>query len=277
MKFGNVVLYSKGWYQHRGDSDKVWMDLIHCISADGWTLFNKKEVVTWCLHRLDEMKEDELLRNNKNMLSLSRLYEEVNRCKSFWNYWHHDEELSTDDAIIAVFLSTVSCLEKTCFSEGVRPSELVLPLTYRDAYYDDGKYNTDHKPSFKFAQMHCDVMKRIEEFFPDSKEQDPKSIYFIEDFETIESNIRGKKIEDVLVLNGSDNLNDCIEVTLGGDDIIHNFYIFVNRKKVYLDKGIYEHCIDFSNNTQYTVRIQKKESTWDWDEPEYVIRSIKKA
>lgn len=273
MKFGNVVLYSKGWYQHRGDSDKIWMDLIHCIEADGWTMFSKKDVITWCLYRLDEMKEDELLRNNKNMLSLSRLYEEVNRCKSLWRYWHPDEELSTEDAIINVFVNIVSCLEIKCFSKGVRPSELVLPLTYHDAYYNDGKYEKDHKPSLTFAEMHCDVMKHIEETFPDFKEQDSSSKWFCEDFDSIEGRIRGKKFEDVVVRIGSDNLNDCIEVTLSGYDIIHNCFA-VNEKKVHLDKGIYEHCIDIDSNTQYTVRIQKKDSDWD---DGYVIRSIKKA
>lgn len=270
MKFGNVVLYSKGWYQHRGDSDKTWMDLIHCISADGWTLLSKKDVVTWCLHRLDEMKEDELLRNNKNMFSLSRLYEEINRYKNLWSYWHPDQELSTEDAIIAVFLNTVSCLEKTCFSEGVRPSELILPLTYHDAYYNDGTYEKDHKPLFTPAEMHCDVIKRINESFPDFKEQDTKSFWFIE-FETVESRIRGKKIDDVLVLNGSNNLNDCIEVTVSGYDIIHNCSI-VNEKKVYLYKGIYENCIDIDSNAQYIIRIQKIDSGWN---DEYVIRSMK--
>ena len=37
MRFGNVALYCKGWYQHRSNSVKtMWMDMLHCINADGW-------------------------------------------------------------------------------------------------------------------------------------------------------------------------------------------------------------------------------------------------
>ena len=38
MRFGNVALYCKGWYKHRDGSVKnMWMDMLHCINADGWS------------------------------------------------------------------------------------------------------------------------------------------------------------------------------------------------------------------------------------------------
>ena len=56
MKFGNVVLLCKHWYESRdhNDLDTFWMDMAHAIDADGWMCFSKKDVSRWCIHRLDE-------------------------------------------------------------------------------------------------------------------------------------------------------------------------------------------------------------------------------
>ena len=273
MKFGNVVLYCKGWYQRRGDLDKMWMDLIHCIEADGWTMLNKNDVARWCMHRLDEMRDDEVLKNHKNMFTFSHLYSEIQRQKELWHY-RHDEPLSEQDAIIGVFVSIVSCLEKSCFTEGVRPSEKVLPLNYHEAYYSDGRFSSDGKPSLTPADMHCDVMARIEEFFPNYPEQDTKSKWFCEDFDSIESRIRGKNFEDVVVRIGSDNLNDCNEYILSGD-VIKKHKISYGDVTTYIKPGIYDNCVNIDKDKHYVVRVEKVID--NWGDNEVIIRSIKAA
>ena len=271
MKFGNVALYCKGWYQHRSKGVKtMWMDLIHCINADGWSLWSKQDVVEWCLHRIDDMKGDENF-PYKNQLDLSYFWNEVTDIIRR-DKWYYHEDIDFDDAIILYYYNIISGLEKKYFDKNlVKPNENVLPLQYHEAYYSEGKYNTDHKPSFTFADMHCDVIDRINKFFPDFEDQDIKD----NDFEYYEGWIRGKKWEDVLVRVGSDNLIDCEEFIISGK-VLCNPGNIKFKDDEFLDLHIYEHCDNFDKNKSYICRVKKIVDHYDYgDWVEYKLMSVK--
>lgn len=260
MHFGNVAAFCKCWYEYRGGVDKMWMDMIHCIDADGWTLETERDVALWCLHRLDELREDPLF-THKHQLDLGYFFNEVfenqRRAK-----WYYNMELSTDSAIIQTYRDIISNTERKCFDSGVKPNENVLPLSYHDAWYDDGKYSNG--PKLYPRDMHEDVIKRIEESFGEYKEQD------IEDgrFEEVEARIRHKSYKDVVVLIGTDSLLDCEEAEMTGKEIVKKHY---NDECLNLD--IYSNCDDIDSEKTYVLRIAKKRI---WDEYyEYAIKSIK--
>ena len=59
MKLNHTALYCKGWYKAReGGIKTMWMDMAHCIHADGWSPYTKEDVANWCLIRLDKMRKD---------------------------------------------------------------------------------------------------------------------------------------------------------------------------------------------------------------------------
>ena len=247
----------------------MWMDFIHCINADGWSLMTKKDVVEWCLHRMDDLMKDEKF-THKNRLDLSTFYKEVNDYIRR-DEWHYHEGLDVDDAIILYYRSLISNAEQDCFEEGgVKPHPSVLPLHYSPAYYNDGKYTPDHKPSFTFADMHCDVLERINKFFLDHVEQEPNRWG---DFEYIEGWMTEKSWKDVWVLNGTDSLLDCFEDTLSGEFLKHthnNHY----KDEDFLNLNIYEHCTDFEDDKRYVCRIKKVVDEYGW--VEYKLMSILK-
>ena len=70
MKLNHTALYCKGWYKAReGGIKTMWMDMAHCIHADGWSPQTKEDVANWCLIRLDEMRNDKKF-NKTNMIDL---------------------------------------------------------------------------------------------------------------------------------------------------------------------------------------------------------------
>jgi hypothetical protein len=270
MKFGNVALYCKGWYQHRSNKiNTMWMDLLHCINADGWSLWSKDDVVDWCLHRMDGMREDKNF-PYKNQLDLTYFWKEVNDIVRR-NEWYYHEELDMKDAIILHYRNIISNLESKYFDELlVKPNPNVLPLHYSEAYYNDGKYRPNNEPDFEFADMHCDVIEKINKMFPNHKEQD------IEDgeFEHQEAWIHGKKWEDVIVLSGSDNLNDCEEVILSGE-FLNNTHNKHYKDDDFLDLNIYEHTINFNDKNHYRCRVKKEIEHWNWgDDVKYKLMSV---
>lgn len=229
MKFNNVVLYCKGWYQNRqGGVRTMWMDMAHCIDADGWTVWTEHDVARWCLFRLDDLRNDPLF-ENKSQLDLSRfmsaIYDNIRRAKQWCN-----EDISLDTAIILGYHNIISDCERSCFSEGVKPNKNILPLHYQEAYYIDGKYNPEHKPKFYPAEMDCDYQKKVNKMFSDYKEQD------IDDnrFELVEGRLKIKNINDVLVLVGTDSLLDCVELNVTGKEIISGTF-----EDDILEKNIY--------------------------------------
>ena len=99
MRFGNVGLYCKGWYKYRhGGCKNMWMDMIHCINADGWLLWSKYDVVTWCMHHMDDMRKDENF-PNKHQLDLSYFWNEVNEIMRR-DEWHYHEGIDFEHVII---------------------------------------------------------------------------------------------------------------------------------------------------------------------------------
>ena len=270
MRFGNVALYCKGWYKYRqGTCKNMWMDMIHCINADGWSLWSKNDVVEWVMHRMDNMRNDPNF-PHKNQLDLSYFWNEVNEIIRR-DSWHYHEGLDFEDAIILHFRNIISNLEMKYFDENlVKPNENVLPLNYNNAYYSDGKYDYNHKPSFTFAEMHCDVIDRINESFADCKDQEIDE----DEFEKTEAWIRGKKWQDVVILIGTDSLLDCEEVELSGNFLnnTHNKYY---KDEDFLDLNIYEHCINFDDNKIYVCRVKKEKEHWEWgDDINYKLMSV---
>ena len=268
MKFGNVALYCKGWYKYREGSIKnMWMDLLHCINADGWSLWSKEDVVTWCIHRMDDMRKDENF-PHKYQLDISYFWEEINKIKHR-NDWISKDLISYEDAIIMHYHNIISCLPKECFTEGfIKPNEHILPLQYNTAYVDDGRYSKN--PSWDHADMHCDVIEKINKMFPDYKEQEIED----DEFERQEAWIRGKKWEDIVVLIGSDNLNDCEEVILSGE-FLNNTHNKHYKDDDFLDLNIYEHTINFNDKSHYRCRVKKEIEHWNWgDDINYKLMSV---
>ena len=273
MRFGNVALYCKGWYKHRDGSVKnMWMDMLHCINADGWSLWSKGDVVNWCMHRMDDMRNDDNF-PNKHQLNLSYFWNEVNEIIRR-DQWYYHEEIDFNDAIILHFRNIISNLEGKYFNEDlVKPNEHVLPLNYNGAYYSDGKYGINHKPSFTFADMHCDVIEKINKMFPDYKEQEIDN----DEFEKTESWIHGKNWEDVVVLIGTDSLLDCEEYNISGR-ILNNANNIYFKDEDLLNLNIYEHCVNFDDNKTYVCRVKKTVEHWDGicDYTEYKLMSVLK-
>lgn len=270
MRFGNVALYCKGWYKYRqGTCKNMWMDMIHCINADGWSLWSKKDVVEWVMHRMDNMREDPMF-PNKHQLDLSYFWNEVNDILRR-DAWRYHEGLDIEDAIILHYRNIISNLEGKYFNELlVKPNPNVLPLHYGKAYYSDGQYRLNHEPEFTFADMHCDVIAKINEIFPDYKEQEIED----DEFEHQEAWIRGKKWQDVLVLIGSDSLLDCEEVELTGK-FLNNTHNERYKDDEFLNLNIYDHTINFDDNKIYVCRIKKEINHWEWgDDVNYKLMSI---
>lgn len=244
----------------------MWMDLIHCINIDGWSVQTKQDVVNWCLNRLDEW--------HLPQLSFSRLISDVQN--NIWRYNVHRTDgktLSYDDAIIWAFYSYVSVLEGKHFNEGVKPSNDVLPLGLHKAYYYPDISNEYH-----FAEMMCDRLSEINKMFPDYPEQ---KISDWNTFERIESMIEGKDKDwhNVVVLIGSDSLLDCKEIEVTGE-LLNNSGNITFDGDNYLELGIYEHC-KFDKDKSYIVRykeiIHDGNGEWDkdWIYSTYIIKSIK--
>ena len=251
MRFGNVALYCKGWYKHRDHSVKnMWMDLLHCINADGWLVCTKNDVATWCIHRMDDMRQDSNY-PYKHQLDLSYFWNEINNIKRRDIEYYH-EGIDFEDAIIYFYCDIISSLESKYFNELlVKPNENVLPLHYSEAYYSDGTYSFNHEPSFTFADMHCDVIERINKSFGDFEDQDIKP----DEFEKIEGWIYGKNWEDVAVICGTDSLLDCEEIEVSGELMCNPGNVkFTNEG--FLDLNIYNHCVNFNKEKIYLCRIK---------------------
>ena len=270
MRFGNVALYCKGWYKYRhGSCKNMWMDMLHCINADGWSLWSKNDVVTWCMHRMDDMRNDENF-PNKHQLDLSYFWNEVNEIKRR-DEWYYHEGIDFEDAIILHYRNIISNIEIKYFNELlVKPNENVLPLHYGEAYYSDGKYNYNHEPSFTFAEMHCDVMERINKSFSDFEDQEIDD----DEFEKTEAWIRGKNWEDVVVICGTDSLLDCEEVEVSGELMCNPGNVKFTDED-FLDLNIYDHCVNFNKEKTYLCRVKKEIEYWNWgDDVNYKLMSI---
>lgn len=267
MKLNNTVLYSKGWYGRRpGGCKNMWMDFVHTIDADGWTMLTKQDVVDWCLFRLDDLRKDKLFKYT-HMLDF---YNFFNECKDIIrrDEWHYNEGIDMNDAIILAYRSIISNTDRDWFTEGVRPNDNVLPFNYHPAYYSDGRYRPDNKPSFTFADMRCDIIDKINESFAEYPEQEIEA----ERFKYVESMIHGKSWKDVWVLCGTDSLLDCKEMNLTGKVLKNGM---LNEDDT-LDLNIYENCVDIYPDKLYTCRVAlKKDHDWlDWKQ--YEVRSILK-
>lgn len=263
MKFSNVVAYCKGWYAQRSDNvDLMWMDLIHCIHEDGWYVCNKRDVAQWCIYRLDEIHEKE----NLKQLTFSWLISSIDKNRWLYHFNRSDgKKLSLEDSIIWMFYSFIRNLDDKYFTEGVRPSNKVLPFSLQDSVL------SSFSKTFEFSEMMCDRLARIEETFPDYPEQ----VVSDNAFDQCESSIVGKNWQDVLVLPGTDSLLDCVETTITGNEL--NKATLINNNE-HLDLNIYEHC-KFDDNKKYLVRIKTniRHKGKEWETVEHIVKSIREA
>lgn len=243
MVFNNVVLYCKGWYKSRGSVKTMWIDLGHCIHADGWCPQTKQDVAYWCLHRLDELRNDPKFKHDYQIdLSyfIKDMIDNKRRAKDFYN-----EDLDEYDLICLNFRNIISEIDKDCFSSHIKPSNDVLPVNLRPAWY----YEMENK--YYPAQMMCDYMDNINKYFPDAKDQDLDMQHY--SFENVEAFLKITDYHDVYVINGSDNLYDCWEITMTGKEL--------NRKETYqingcrwIDLNIYKSVRNFEDDKKYIVR-----------------------
>jgi len=264
MKLNNVVLYCKGWYKKReGGSRTMWMDMAHCIDADGWSMWTEHDVAKWCLFRLDDMRNDPLFKN-KNQLELYYFIKEVQdniRCAKFY----YNEDISMDTAIILTYRGIVSNCENSCFDGGVKPNCNVLPLHYEEAWYDDGRYSK--KPKLYPAEMDCDYQEKVNKYFPNYNKQDIES----DRFEIVEKQLKIKNINDVVVRVGTDSLIDCVELTVTGEQIKEGE---LNDDDV-IDRNIYQN-VNIDPDKNYIIRATVEPFVWIKGST-YKIKSMKEA
>lgn len=273
MKLGNVALLCKWWYKMRDNNrlDLFWMDMAHAINADGWTVQSKKDVVTWCMNRLDNMRDDPKLANYKNQFKFSRLYDEINGCirRASWR----KIELSQEDAIILVYRDIVSNLDNNCFDERLKPDARVLPISLQEAWYDDGRCSD--APKLYPAEMMCDYMAKVNKIMPDAKDQD----IYEDDYDWIESFLKKESWKDVQIELGEDNLNDCIEVECRAFDLKNHSIPGYG----YIVMGKFDNCKDLNECTEsakkYIVRLKKVVTKYDIpgceDDVTYYLKSIR--
>lgn len=264
MKLNNVVLYCKGWYKTRdGGVRTMWMDMAHCIDADGYTMWTEHDVAEWCLFGLDDMRKDPLFKN-KRQLDLYDFIKKVQdniRCaKQLCN-----EDINMDTSIILTYRGIVSTCSRECFEGGVKPNRNVLPLNYHDAWYDDGRYSKE--PKLYPAEMDCDYQEKVNKLLSDLEDQD------IEEnrFETVEGYLKIKNINDVRVIVGTDSLIDCVELKVKGETIINGT---LNENDI-LERNIYSGA-EIDSDKEYIIRATKEHFEY-FDGCIYKIKSMREA
>ena len=248
--FGNVVAYAKNFYEHRDNAQ--WMDMIHCIQADGWFVWSKQSVAAWCLNRMDELKEDKDFPCG-NMLKFSQL---LGKMEEYQNYYGAEDQC---EAIMLYYINIIFHTDGSYFTDTLLPSEKVLPLRFLGSSFVLGKYTP--------SEMHSDYIERCKKVLGNYTIQNNIGD---RSFDMIEGGIRNKSYKDVLVRTGSDNLNDCKEYIMTGSEIMCGTY-----DSLPLDINIYEHCDDIKTDEKYIVRMQKlSHKILGYTDIEYKIRSI---
>ena len=267
--FNNCAAWAKGWYKRRDNIKSWWMDLAHCIHADGWCgIYSKKEVVNWILHQFDTNynwwkdgcnTEFGFAGFNQFKLKSETIYRGLN--------------LDEDDLVILYYKSLLS--NKTII-KGFRPSEYVLPLYYAPAYYYDGTskgFGITYTP----ADMKCDVLYRIEKIFPADKflEQKFDSAAERNMFQNIESFLVEKNWNDVVLpLNYEDKASIILEVS---GKSLKNYHVDVSftykgEQYDYVNLGIYEHSIGFSDESTYKLYVECFEEIYYFDDDQPFIQ-----
>lgn len=250
MKLNHTALYCKGWYKAReGGIKTMWMDMAHCIHADGWSPYTKEDVANWCLIRLDDMRKDKKF-NKTNMINLHRFINEMihnkNMAKNFYNV-----ELDWYDLIILNYKNIIMECDGDCFTESVKPTPDVLPVNLHPALY------SECERKLYPAMMMCEYMEDVKRLLPDAKDK----ICPFYNFENVEAFIKINNWKDVVVINGSDNLNECFEKKVTGYELKRNM---LNEKdqdgdNVHIDMNIYNNVTDFDDDTVYTCRFKQGE------------------
>ena len=248
MKLNHSELYCKNWYQSRdGGVRTMWIDLAHCIHADGWCPQTKEDVANWCLSRLDEMRNDKHFHYGSK-LNLYRFFNNIfdnqRRAKDWYN-----EELDMYDLIILNYRDIVMECDNDCFTEYVIPDPDVLPVRLDPTYY------SEREEKLYPAMMMCDYMDNVKRILPDAKKKELK--YY--DFENVEAFLHIPNWEDVRVINGSDNLNDCFELNVTGFELKQKMLNSKdeNEENVYIDWNIYKGVKNFDAERTYTCRFKK--------------------
>lgn len=250
MKLNHTALYCKGWYKTReGGIKTMWMDMAHCIHADGWCPQTKEDVANWCLIRLDEMRKDKKF-NETNLIDLHHFINEMINNKSMAKNFYN-EELDIYDLIIFNYRNIIMECDGDYFTKSVKPNPNVLPVNLQPAWY------SENECKLYPAMMMCDYMEDVERLLPDAKDE----IHHSYDFENVEACLKINKWKDVVVINGSDNLNDCVETKITGYELKRNM---LNDKdqdcnNVYIDMNIYNNVTDFDDDTLYTCRFKQGE------------------
>lgn len=245
MKFNNCAAWAKGWYKTRENTSAWWMDLIHCIYFDGWScLQTKQDVVTWILHRFDE--EPEWFRKGYSCFGFTDLITQIQKYKEYAS-WHNEPIPDDGDCIIMYFRCLLSCKKMSDFDEGgYKPNDFVLPFSLHEANYSDGRWSDDNKPSFEFAEMHCDAVARVNKSFKDLPDQEIKD--YASSFEDIEGDIKKKNWKDVVTELGVEQ--DC-DTFIYDKELNHRSNIEYDDK--YINMNIYNNSIDFEPNKRYRI------------------------
>lgn len=265
-KFTNCSAWAKGWYNHRPNLSAWWMDLAHCIHADGWCGINsKKSVADWVCNILDQ-DGDYIRKEIYHPLGFLdfRAFKER-------HYSYGTENLSEDDYIILYFKYIL--LNQGNHSEGVRPSDEILPFQYAEAYVFEDCIT--HKNVYVPSQMKCDILNNIQRLMPNFKEQEVSPY---SKFEYVESQLVGKDYTDVLVPIGSDADATLKEVVLGQQLLSASDCITIRDTDVEL--GIFSHSIGFNPTEKYELSIEYQQIYHDWDdmsfmENRHIVRNIK--
>lgn len=164
MKFNNTVAFCKGWYKGRGDVNTMWMDMSHCIQADGWVwCTDKKSVAEWCMSRMIDILQE--FPSTAYSLSFAKFYSEMQKNNTMWKIRQNLDKCSPDldeyDLIIWTFRDFIRFeTKKEMYTEGVQPSEEVLPI------YESAKSDWDMVKDYK--------VQVFGKFIPDYNEREAR-------------------------------------------------------------------------------------------------------
>jgi hypothetical protein len=100
-------------------------------------------------------------------------------------------------------------------------------------------------------------MKDVERLLPDAKDE----LDHFYNFENVEAFIKINNWKDVVVINGSDNLNECFEKKVTGYELKRKMLTEKDQdcNNVYIDMNIYNSVTDFDDDTVYTCRFKQGE------------------
>lgn len=243
MIFNNCAAWSKGWYKQRKNVSAWWMDLAHCINNDSYSIYSKRDVIDWIMHRFDQ--EPDFFKQDYNCFGYYDMYHSINKYKMYYN--DTNTQIDDEDAIILYFRCVLASKSFVHFDDGgYKPSNDVLPLRLGTSWQDrEGRWYP--------GEMMSDALKRINDSFPLLKEQ-KVSEYCT--FNRIEAALINKRWDDVVTPLGSEC--GCTKYIIKGHYL--NKIDGLDYNGEWFDMGNYSHSFGFEMEKDYKIYVKNKKT-----------------